>query len=101
MNKPHILFKSQTPLFLEICSNPIYYETLHSFGLVSRETINKAFEITKNMSAYTEKYQADGILKVYLNFFSYSSYSFAFRSIQSFQYELPNSTEITLDDPSR
>ena len=63
-NKTRILFKGLEPLFFEVCSNPAYYEKLHEYGLVGRETIDKASEITKNMHAFSYDEQTDQILKV-------------------------------------
>ena len=42
------LYKSYDPYFFEICSNPIYYEKLKYYQLVSAETINNA--LTKLMT---------------------------------------------------
>ncbi len=66
-NKSRILFNHLHPLFFEVCSNPAYYERLHEYGLVSRETIDRASEITKNMNAFSYAEQADKILKVRKN----------------------------------
>jgi hypothetical protein len=63
-NETRIQYDSSQPLFIEISSNPIYYEKLHSYGLVRKETVEAALEITKNMSTSLEKSQADKILRV-------------------------------------
>lgn len=41
------------PIFNEICSNPEYYPKLYYYGLVSKQTVSKDLEITRNMSNYS------------------------------------------------
>jgi hypothetical protein len=64
LRKSRILFNRGESFFFQVCSNPAYYEKLQKYGLVSRETIDRASEITKNMNAFSYAEQADKILKV-------------------------------------
>ena len=63
-NTSRILYKHQPAYFFEICSNPIYYEKLHFYGLVKRETIDRAFEITNNLNKYSNDDMQRDILKI-------------------------------------
>jgi hypothetical protein len=64
LNMKRILYDDYDPYFFEICSNPIYYRKLLNYGLVSQETVLKAFEVTKNMSNFNDEEKQNYILKV-------------------------------------
>ena len=50
--------------FMAICSNPIYYEKLHQYGLVQREVIDKAKEYVLNADKYTNEELLRTVLQV-------------------------------------
>ena len=66
--KNRFLYRIPEAYFFELCSNPDYYNKFYYYGLVSRETILKAHEITYNMKYgllnYTSEYKQDIILQV-------------------------------------
>ena len=63
-NYTRFLHRFFYPTFFEICSNPDYYEKLYNYGLVSFETKEKAYQVTKNMSSYSDKDKKHFIFKV-------------------------------------
>jgi hypothetical protein len=63
-NTARMAYNSICAHFFAICSNPDYYDKLYYYGLVSRATIDRAYEITQNMSSYSNEVQGDEILKV-------------------------------------
>jgi hypothetical protein len=68
IDKTRFLYNDIDAYFFELCSNPDYYDKFFYYGLVSRETLLKAHEITYNMKNklenYTSEYKQDIILQV-------------------------------------
>ncbi len=64
LNRSRYFYNSYNSLFIGICSNPVYYDKLLNYSLVRRETVQKALQVIKNMSAYAKQEQADHILQV-------------------------------------
>ncbi len=57
-------YNSINGYFFEICCNPIYYEKFYHYGLVNRNTIDKAFKLTKNMTANSNQVNQNIIIQV-------------------------------------
>jgi hypothetical protein len=64
LNMKRILYNDYDPYFFEICSNPIYFNKLLKYGLVSKETVLNAIKVAKNMSQFNEQEKQDFILRV-------------------------------------
>ena len=64
INRTRFFYNSIDPLFFELCSNPNYYEKFYNFGLIRLETMEKALNVTKNMSLYSPDEKSNSILMI-------------------------------------
>ncbi len=64
MDQIRIVYQSIDPYFFELCSNPLYYDKLLYYELVSNETIEKAKETVLNMSLYSNEIKSDRLLGI-------------------------------------
>ena len=63
-DKYRFFYNSYNAYFFELCCNPIYYEKFFHYGLVTRDTIDKALNATKNMSVNSNQMNQNLIIQV-------------------------------------
>jgi hypothetical protein len=63
-NKNRFIYNQLIAYFFEICSNPIYYDKLLYYKLVSKNRIDSANEIISNLNNYTNKVKTNVILDI-------------------------------------
>ena len=64
MNKRRFIYNRYDPFFFEICSNPIYYEKLKYYQLVSAETINDALTKLYDNGNFSDNDKLNSVLQV-------------------------------------
>jgi hypothetical protein len=60
----HSRFRSAHSLIFGVCTNPIYYDKLLDYGLVSNQTVKNARRVAFNMQNYTVDEQAFKLFQV-------------------------------------
>ena len=63
-NRTKILYNELGAYFFELSTNPVYYNKLLCYGLVSKQTIDTARKIVENYDKHSNKEKADGLLKI-------------------------------------